>query len=258
MELRGKRGPRFLMQARRNRTGFTLVELLVVIGIIALLVSILLPALSRAREQGRQVKCLSNVRQLGMAILQYSNDNRGNYPFHADGNGEYPEDWIWWQLDRVSDFSYGTIAKYLGAANNNSVQLDLYRCPSDNYMDRPRVLFGQPYPFSYSFNYYVASNGYYSGPNAVKYTSILDPTRKIIIVEESENSLDDGNWAPQLVGTSLENFLSIRHDRRVTQDGAPLDNDRRGNAALADGHAEYISRENSRDPTYYDPKYVVQ
>lgn len=90
----------------------------------------------------------------------------------------------------------------------------------------------------------------------MKYATILDPTRKIIIVEESENSLDDGNWAPQLVGTNIENFLSIRHDRRVKQDGAPLDNDRRGNAALADGHAEYISRENSRDRTYYDPKYL--
>jgi prepilin-type N-terminal cleavage/methylation domain-containing protein/prepilin-type processing-associated H-X9-DG protein len=258
MKLRGKLKFGFLMRTSSIRRGFTLVELLVVIGIIALLVAILLPALSRAREQGRQVKCLSNVRQLGMAILQYTNDNRGNYPFHADGNGEYPEDWIWWQLDRVNDFSYGAIAKYIGAAYNNGVQLDLYRCPSDDIQDRPRVLFGQPYPFSYSFNYFLASNGNYSGPNAVKYTSVLDPTRKIVIVEESENSLDDGNWAPQLVGTNIENFLSIRHDRRVTKDGAPLDNDRRGNAALADGHAEYISRENSRDPTYYDPKYIVQ
>jgi len=256
MQLRGKHGLWFLTRASRIRGGFTLVELLEVIGINALLVAILLTALSRAREQGRQVKCLSNVRQLGMAILQYTNDNRGVYPFHADGNGEHPEDWIWWQLDRVSDFAYGAIAKYLGATNNNSVQLDLYRCPSDNYLDRPRVLFGQPYPFSYSFNYFVASNGNYSGPQCVTFTSILDPTRKIVIVEESENSLDDGNWAPQLVGTSLENFLSIRHDRRVPKDGAPLDNDRRGNAAFADGHGEYISRENSRDPTYYDPKYL--
>lgn len=113
-----------------ERRGFTLVELLVVIGIISVLIAILLPTLSRAREHGNSVKCLSNLKQIGAAIQMYANDNKGAVvPAWIDDAGAATAG-----MESYATLLFGL--KYLPAPDQhdfNAVESQgdsVFRCPS--------------------------------------------------------------------------------------------------------------------------------
>jgi prepilin-type processing-associated H-X9-DG protein len=224
---------------------FTLVELLVVLGIIAVVIALLLPALSRSREQANQVTCLSNLRQIGTAIVLYCEDNNGWFPraapYAAVGQPESPQDFIWWQQDANTyavpdrDVFQSPILKYLGfkpdlrsvptVTNFNELRQQVLRCPSDPLSDHPLLTTSGRYYYSYTLNNLMQSldpnirtDGLFlpidqkTGKQfqvAGKLVRVRNPAEKILLVEEAEGTVEDGCFDP----TDGKRLLAVRHDR---------------------------------------------
>jgi prepilin-type N-terminal cleavage/methylation domain-containing protein/prepilin-type processing-associated H-X9-DG protein len=109
----------------RRRGGFTLVELLVVIGIIAILMSMLMPALSRAKQKANRIACVNNIRQIDMAATMYAGDHESEYPRRAN----LTNSWIF------------TLKSYYGNnsptnnANGKEWNSKILKCPTDRWME---------------------------------------------------------------------------------------------------------------------------
>jgi prepilin-type N-terminal cleavage/methylation domain-containing protein/prepilin-type processing-associated H-X9-DG protein len=123
---------------------FTLVELLVVIGIIAILIAILLPALTAARERAKRVACANNIRTFGQSVTLYANQYKGRVPMHfAAGN------WLW-------DMPYETRDWFIEVAK---IPRDMFYCPSYTHETDGQWDFTGPYNPGGGANFSII--GYY-------------------------------------------------------------------------------------------------
>jgi len=140
----------------RTQGAFTLIELLVVIAIIAILAAMLLPALARAKAKAQSIKCVSNLKQIGVAFRLYADENQGLYPVHdgwAAVGGQCPTN----PATGGATVGYGTaVAAANRPLNRYAGNVEVFRCPADHGDAYPDNIFVQNCYERYGTSYLVA------------------------------------------------------------------------------------------------------
>jgi prepilin-type N-terminal cleavage/methylation domain-containing protein/prepilin-type processing-associated H-X9-DG protein len=195
-----------------RRLAFTLIELLVVIAVIAILASLLLPALAKAKATGEKAFCLNNTRQLGLAWLLYSDDHNGHLPYNLGGDikvrGVAPASYLnWinnvlnWEL-RPDNTNTATLTEAsLGPYTAKTASI--YRCPSDRVLSNiQRRAHWSARVRSYSMNAMIGDAGDLSqtgynknNPDYVQFFSIStipQPSKIFVFLDEHPDSINDG------------------------------------------------------------------
>ena len=221
-----------IRNCRESRGGFTLVELLVVIGIIALLISILMPALSKAREQAQRTKCLSNLHNAGLAINMYANENRQKLPAFTGGGT-----WLW-------DLPYDTRDFII---KNGSDRHMMY-CPCGDWQDQDSLWWfsGQPannqgYSVTGYFWLMKRIDGSYPTLSAAKNADYVD---NIAFDRVLHKRPSDAELATDATISQNGNFGGIMggwtNPHQTNHMGRDIHKAQGGNILYLDGHAAWL------------------